>query len=358
MLHKFFFLLLISVACVLSCAAAEQPKPLTLVGWGVDENNLEPFLAQAEAVGFDALITASCDPVFLAKAVEASRPHGIVVFSCIKPESFGLPWHEVYPNQPIPLQKMTAGEDAALSFLSAGTNKYLVPYQWGGEPVLTNEVLLKPIPCPNNAQARDLLKPTIDQNLSVPGIGGLAFDGFGYQNYRRCYCDDCVRRFAEFRTAHAELSEAESEKVYFRDVLVEQMNALADYARSKKADVKTALHIWPVFAPEPLYGNRLNVDFCGQTAAWYTIWPEAKIADYSRIITRDAKKYHSRQEGVGMIGYFDKPGKFPVKDAVVVDAELRTMLGNGCRQVQVCATQDVIGNEKVAAVFRKYFKAQ
>jgi len=137
---------------------------------------------------------------------------------------------------------------------------------------------------------------------------------------------------------------------------VDYINYLADYARSKKKDIKTSIHIWPVFAPDPLYGNRLNVNFCGQTAAWYTLWPKDKIAEYSRIITGESRKYHQRQQGVGMIGYYDRPGQFPVKDAGRVDMELMTMIENGCRRVQVCGAKDVIYNKEISAVFKKYFK--
>ncbi|MEN6304749.1 MAG: hypothetical protein ABFD96_18610, partial [Armatimonadia bacterium] len=119
---------------------------------------------------------------------------------------------------------------------------------------------------------------------------------------------------------------------------------------------KTTIHIWPVFTPEPLYGNRLDVDLCGQTAAWYILWPEEKIAEYSRIIANDAQKYYQRQQGVGMIGYYDLPGKFPVKDAARVDLELKTMIDNGCRSIQVCSSIHVMNNPQIRAVFKKWFK--
>ena len=87
--------------------------------------------------------------------------------------------------------------------------------------------------CFNNQEARELFKPLIDDILSVPGIGGLAFDGFGYQNYSRCYCDHCQRLLAEYRKKHPEMSRDEAEVTFFRDTLVDYINYLADYARSK-----------------------------------------------------------------------------------------------------------------------------
>ena len=134
------------------------------------------------------------------------------------------------------------------------------------------------------------------------------------------------------------------------------LQPLANYARSKNTNIKTTIHIWPVFAPEPLYGNRLDLDFCGQTAAWYVLWPKEKIAEYARTICLEAKKYHRRQEGVGMIGYYDRPGEFPIKTTARVDMELTTMIENGCSRIQVCGTAHVINNKQVAEVFKKHFK--
>jgi hypothetical protein len=250
---------------------------------------------------------------------------------------------------------MTEDEEAARRFITAGSNQYLIPYQFGGEPVMTNEVLATKIICFNDREARDLFEPMIDAIVSVPGIEGVAFDGFGYQNYHRCNCDHCQKLLAEYREKHPELSKDQAEVTFFRDTLVDYINYLADYARSRKKDLKTAIHVWPVFAADPLYGNRLDVDYCGQTAAWYTLWPESKIAEYSRIIVGEARKYHQRQQGVGMIGYYDLPGKFPVKDATRVDMEIRTMIANGCRDIQVCSTGHVINNKDISAVFKRYF---
>jgi hypothetical protein len=336
---------------------AADEEGVTLTGWGIDEKDPDNFMARAAEVGFDALITWNTDPRVLARDVAAGDKHGIRIYSCISPMG-GLAnlWKKQYPDRPVPWQVMTEAEQAAATFIAAGRNQYLIPYQFGGEPLLTNEVLTTPIICLSSVDARELLKPTIDGIVGVPGIAGLALDGFGYQNYNRCHCDRCSKLLDDYCGAHPDVAPQEACVTVFRDMLVETINHLADYARSHKPEVKVAIHIWPAFAPDPLYGNRLDVDECGQTAAWYTIWPAEKIARYSRIIAEQAKRYYPRQEGVGMIGYYDRPGQFPVKDAAQVDLELATMLANGCRSIQVCATQDVLRNAEVAEVFRKHFR--
>lgn len=355
--------------CQLLCCAAALPlltasgvpaadgQPAFLTGWGIDERHLDAFMAAAHDVGFRSLITWTTDPAVLRQDVEAGARYGIGIFSCIAPMS-GLAslWGKRNPDRPVPWQTMSADEEAALRFISAGRNKFLIPYQFGGEPLLTHEVLCNRIICFTDQECQELLKSQIDALAAVPGLAGLAFDGFGYQNYHGCQCARCQQLLAQYVQAHPHMKPEEATVAYFRDTLVDYVNSLADHARSRRPDLKTAIHIWPVFAPEPLYGNRLDVDYCGQTAAWYTLWPQEKIAAYSRSIAGEARKYHARQEGVGMIGYYDRPGEFPVKDAARVEMELRTMIENGCRHLQVCSSRDVINNADIAAVFRKYCK--
>jgi hypothetical protein len=362
--------LLIAMASLLQCSCAQmetsgsksnsqpQNQDLTLVGWGIDFKNLDKFFADAESVGFDVLVTWSIDVELLKKAVEAGEKHNIKIFSSIAPmgEDVINLWKKEYPQKPFPWQMMDDNENAAATFLSAGRNKHLIPYQWGGEPLMTNEVLLYKIICFNNVEGRSLFEMIIDNLISVPEIEGIGFDGFGYQNYYSCHCRKCQEKLDEYHKKYSEISKGQASVNFYRDILVDYINHLANYARSKKKEIKTTIHIWPVFVPEPLYGNRLDVDYCGQTAAWFTLWPEEKIAKYSRVISEQAKKSYQRQQGVAMIGYYDRPGQFPVKNATCVDMEIKTMIENGCNRIQVCGAKDVINNEKIAEVFKKYFK--
>ena len=344
-----------TICLAVSGGFAADTKPVSLTGWGIDEKHLDTFMAEAQAVGFDTLITWNTDPANLTKLVAAGRQHNLRIFSSIAPMgAIGSQWTQRYPDRPVPWQVMSPDEDAALKFITAGKNRFLINYQFGGEPLLTNEVLTDRIICFTDPDARALFQPVIDEIASVRGLAGLAFDGFGYQNYHDCRCERCQRLLAEYRQAHPELAADAAATAFFRGALVDYINALADYARSRRGDLQTAIHIWPVFAPDPLYGNLLDVDYCGQTAAWYTLWPPDKIAAYSRTISGEAKKYHARQTGVGMIGYYDRPGQFPVKDAAQVELEIRTMLDNGCRSLQVCSAIEVIRNKDIAAVFSKY----
>jgi hypothetical protein len=75
---------------------------------------------------------------------------------------------------------------------------------------------------------------------------------------------------------------------------------------SLRPDIKTTIHVWPVFLPEPLYGNRLDLDYCAQTVAWFfpPYWADDKIAKYTRTVVGDEKKYFKRSKGIPFVGIY------------------------------------------------------
>ena len=117
-----------------------------------------------------------------------------------------------------------------------------------------------------------------------------------------------MKLFEAYHKKHPELSREDALDRFSLDTLVAFNNELADYARSIRPGIKVATHIYPVFLRDPLYGNRLNVDYCGQTAAWYfdPFWSVGKIKRYAHIISADAKKPGEDSDDV------------PVKDRLVV----------------------------------------
>jgi hypothetical protein len=53
---------------------------------------------------------------------------------------------------------------------------------------------------------------------------------------------------------------------------------------------------------------------------------------------------------------------YPTKETILtslihtkVDTEIRTMIKNGCKMIQVCSSIDVINNKEIVEVFIKYF---
>lgn len=108
-------------------ATADNAGQRQLAGWGLDMRAPEPFMARAAATGFDVLITSVTDPARLEKAIAAGQRHGMRVFVCINPTGLARRlWTRHAPDEPVPWQVMTGPQEAALSFINAGDNKYLI----------------------------------------------------------------------------------------------------------------------------------------------------------------------------------------------------------------------------------------
>jgi len=191
--------------------------------------------------------------------------------------------------------------------------------------------------------------------LSFPGVKGVAFDYFGYQNYRCCLCPMSQKLFKTYWVQHPELSRELALQHFSLDTLVEFNNQLAAYVYLVKPNAKVLTHVYPVYLPEPLYGNRLNLDFCCQTAAWgfEPFWSVEKIKAYSRIISQEANRYYTRPHGAALISY--DPYQKPAKSGERLTAELQAILDGGCSYVEVYSLNEVLANPEAAKIFRSFF---
>jgi hypothetical protein len=181
-------------------------------------------------------------------------------------------------------------------------------YQFGGEPLPGHhDVLLQRLYCFDHPETAIYCREQIRRMLQAcPDLTGVAFDFIGYQNYRCCHCDLSEKLFAAFRQKHRGLGAKRARVQFVLARLAAFTNALADDVRRMKSGAKTAIHAYPTFQPDPLYGNRLNVDYCCQTAAWFftPYWRDRKIAAHAKTIVRDAKKYFPRQQGIPFVGLY------------------------------------------------------
>jgi hypothetical protein len=100
--------------------------------------------------------------------------------------------------------------------------------------------------------------------------------------------------------------------------------------------------VYPTFLPDPLYGNRLKADFCGQTVAWYFPWDTEKIAQYTKFTVMEQNKYLEGVRGVPFVGLNRAPGSLWAKDAATLGSELRTILAAGGDMLMVCNGNDMI----------------
>ncbi len=290
--------------CLPHVSQAEQPWR---AGW-CSLRAPDVVLPLAKDVGFNALITHGPASRLEHFAQEAKR-QGIEVY-------FWISTSALKGDESL-RQEMSAVEEAAWAKLKADVDPKKHGYQFGGEPLPgRREVLETPLLCLDKEPARDAFKQRIKTVVDAcPSLAGVALDYVGYQNYHACYCPETEQLFRVWRQAHARLPAQEARDKFSLERLVWHYDHMARYVRSLRPGLKVAAHVYPVFLPEPLYGNRLNLDYCMQTAAWYfePYWSEAKVRQYAQTIVATAE--HPRSRGVPFVALYvgrpiaDKPAE-------------------------------------------------
>lgn len=208
-------------------------------------------------------------------------------------------------------------------------------YQVGGEPVRDDELLQTPLPCWNRPQVRELFAQKVRDLAALPA-DGLAFDFIGYRNYERCHCPVCEEHLAAFREAHPRLRRTAAERRWAEDVLVEFTHEMADVARKTRPGIGLTIHVYPFFRPNPYYGYRLNLDYTGETVAWFfrPHWSLQKVA--SRVadtVSRQGERF-AGQRAAPFVGFDGRKAR-NYRSARRVGAELRLIVESGAEGLQV-----------------------
>ena len=257
-----------------------------------------------------------------------------------------------------PQQEMNAEECAFRDKIRADKTREKGGYQLGGEPYLPLEVLDQSMACFHYEAVRNEMKKNIRDVVMVDGIAGVAFDYFGYCNYRCCRCPHSMELARAYRAKHPELTEAQALNAFSLESLVDFNNEMADYARSIKAGTRIVNHVYPTFLPDIYYGNRLKLDECCQTAAWFfePYWSKERMEEHVRIIFGDEKKYWPSAEGAALVGLgaIEKSSYVP-KPAERFEFELKTLLNAGADRIQICSFSDVLRSPPHVAVLKKIF---
>ena len=312
-------------------------------------SDTEKLIECAKEIDFNALIAHAPKERMKAFA-ELTQENGIESYYWF---SLTTRAKEMSPFQ----QVMSEGDEKRLVELQADKDPKRGGYQSGGEPLPgRHEVLLAPLLCFHRPEVAEYSRKRIREMLDAcPALTGVAFDYFGYRNYRDCQCPRSKELLREFREAHADLSEEEALMRFSLDSLVEFTNGLADFVRETRPGAKTAIHIYPVFLPEPLYGNRLDVDYCCQTVAWFfePYWSLKKVERYTRVVVEDQNRFYPRQQGIPFVGVYvgrksaDKP---PARLA----EELRTIYRSaGTTSLSVCTFFEFLKHSELRKVVKE-----
>ncbi len=348
--HLFAALLFGAAACAQTAASEPQERFSRVFSWGrlTDENTARKF----SEIGVTDI------RVFSKEELALARKHGMTPYC----GTFTPRW----PHR----QVMSPEEEKHFAYINGLDLEHMQPaerkteidkrrlemkHRYGGEPVASIDTLNSVrISCFNSDADHALSKKAIDAICSrVDGVEGIFFDYIGYSNFKGCYCEDCLAAY-KAHLAEKGLSDTEGHRnEFYRDRLVTYINDMTDYVKSRHPGFKVVIHVYPTFLPDPLYGNRLKADFCGQNVAWYFPWDVEKIAKYTRITVMEQNRFFQGVRGVPFVGLNREPGSLWVKDAATLDRELKTILAAGADMLMVANGADMI-KPGIYEVFREY----
>jgi hypothetical protein len=268
-------------------------------------------------------------------------------------------WITLTPRkEPKELWQQVSPEEAEKSLkIKKDKDPFKHGYQHGGEPVneetnvFTHELL-----CFHKPEVVKIMQDKITKAFKeCPGLAGIAFDFFGYKNYRCCRCPYSRKLFEEYYKKQPEGTDREKALEKFSlDELVKFYNELAAFVRKEKPEAKIVTHVYPTFIPNPVYGNLLDVDYCCQTVAWYfkPYWPLDKVKKYTEFVIGEDKKYNSKAKGIPFVGIYQYQSRPALnKPTDVFRKELKTIRSCGTQSFSICPFKIFVQKPELGKVF-------
>ena len=95
---------------------------------------------------------------------------------------------------------------------------------------------------------------------------------------------------------------------FSEESLVRYVTEVREFVKSLKPSTEFSIHIYPDFDLNPAYGNRLPVEYCGQTIAWFykPFWSYGKVYDTCIKYKSAQGKFFKYNKFVPFIGVYDK----------------------------------------------------
>ena len=230
-----------------------------------------------------------------------------------------------------------------------------VKYSFGGEPMTDRKEVLwdGPYPCFIGEKAREKACRDLDKVCARPGIDGVAFDFVGYQNYYGCQHPDCLKLCAEYLKKHNLEDTKENRAKFYLHELTEYYRVCAEHIKKINPKFKVMAHLYPVFEPMPLYGNRLQIDIAGESCAWYRRWDLKKVEEHAKYVRENQHKYFKTTECVPFLAYTVKDFA-DVLTPDDIEKEMQAILRSGTDVLMVHELTSVAENPEVLKIFRKY----
>jgi len=183
---------------------------------------------------------------------------------------------------------------------------------------------------------------------------GIGLDYVGYRNYHACYCAYSVDARRQYAKSHPDLSAAQVLWKFSEESLARYVQQVRAVALAVNPDARLVIHIYPDFDPNPLYGNRLAVDYCGQTVAWFfhPFWPYSRVADLTLQYKTAQGRYHKFNQFVPFIGAYSKYPKTP--EQLKTEIRIAGMAGTGA--IMIAFYETFMNDPVLAAVLAEELK--
>lgn len=256
------------------------------------------------------------------------------------------PHRQVLTPEEAKVQDHLNGIDLAGRKISKAERKKIITqrqrekdYRFGGPTTDPLETLHSPLYCFISDKDLKFSKEKIDKLLdkAPAGSAGIYFDFFGYNNFRGCYCRNCLALLQEFLKQNNLKDTIENRGIFYRDQLVRYYNRMVDYVKSKRPGYKVIAHFYPDFQFEPFFGNRTKVDYAGQTVAWYFKVPLSQIAADTRKVIAEANHYQPRMIVIPFLGLnTDSKSALGFKSPEDLEKEMQTILAAGGKSLMIC----------------------
>ena len=230
-----------------------------------------------------------------------------------------------------------------------------VKYSFGGEPMTDRKEVLWDgcYPCIIGEKSREKACKALDKVCAKPGIDGVAFDFVGYTNYYGCQHPDCLKLCAEYLKKNNLADTKENRAKFYLHELAEYYRVCTAHIKKINPKFKVMAHLYPVFEPLPLYGNRLQIDIAGETCAWYRRWDLKKVEEHAKYVRENQHKYFKTTECVPFLAY--SVGNFAdVLTPDDIEKEMQAILRSGTDALMVHELSSVLKNPEILKVFQKY----
>jgi hypothetical protein len=275
-----------------SVPGAAEKKPRTAFAWKAlwvqaeplkDKGQMELMARRAKQMGFNVIIAAPS-----ADLVAAVHGQGLQLYAWVSALK-GLAPPEFYAAQPAYLQAVKPAEEALVGKPRENPDR--------------ENVLAGPWLCPDHGLL-PIERQALERLLRQYPLEGLALDNVGYRNYSACYCNYSETRRANYARLHPTMLRSQIWLDFSEQALVEYVRQVAAAAEAVNPRLKLAIHINPDFDLNPRFGNKLPVDYCGETIAWRCrpFWSFGKIMKRTQLFLEAEGEYEGQNVFVPFIG--------------------------------------------------------